>query len=197
MRSFFLFCLLSLHFPLAWAWQGMVEEVIDGDSLKIRHESGRIYDVRLYGVDSPELAQARGIEARSAAKKLVGGKVVDVQVINVDANGTTVAVVAINDQYSLQAFLVGSGMAWVYDGHCNLKLCTQWQSMESQAKSAGRGLWSDPHPVPPWTWREQRHATNRKATTQKPAVKKKRTVRRKKTVKKTPADISASQLENG
>ena len=190
MRVVVLFCLLVLHVPLAFAWQGVVTQVIDGDSLKIRHESGRIYDVRLYGVDSPELAQTNGPEARNAARKLVEGKSVNVQVINVDPNGTAIAVVAINDQYSLQAFLVGSGYAWVYAGHCDLRICTQWQSMEKQARGASRGLWIDPHPVPPWQWREQRHTT-KKVAPKKATVKKRRVVKRKKIVKKAPADISA------
>lgn len=190
-RSLVLFCLLALQAPLALAWHGVVDKVIDGDSLRIRHESGRVYDVRLYGVDAPELPQTNGHEARDAARKLVNGKAVEVQVINVDPNGTTIAVVSINDQYSLQAFLVGSGLAWVYDGHCDLKICNQWRSMQQQAKAANRGLWIDPHPVPPWKWREQSHATT------KPVVKKRRTVQRKKTTvrKKAPADISA-EMQN-
>lgn len=190
-RSLVLFCLLALQAPLALAWHDVVDKVIDGDSLRIRHESGRVYDVRLYGVDAPELPQTNGHEARDAARKLVDGKAVEVQVINVDPNGTTIAVVSINDQYSLQAFLVGSGLAWVYDGHCDLKICNQWRSMQQQAKAANRGLWIDPHPVPPWKWREQSHATT------KPVVKKRRTVQRKKTTvrKKAPADISA-EMQN-
>ena len=177
-RSLVLFCLLALQAPLALAWHGVVDKVIDGDSLRIRHESGRVYDVRLYGVDAPELPQTNGHEARDAARKLVDGKAVE-------------AVVSINDQYSLQAFLVGSGLAWVYDGHCDLKICNQWRSMQQQAKAANRGLWIDPHPVPPWKWREQSHATT------KPVVKKRRTVQRKKTTvrKKAPADISA-EMQN-
>lgn len=192
MRSLLLCCLLLCQVPLAWAWPGLVEQVIDGDSLKIRHVSGQIYDVRLYGVDAPELPQNNGPEARDAAGKLVEGKSVDVQVVNVDPNGTAVAVVSINDQYSLQAFLVGSGYAWVYEGHCDLKICKQWQLMEKQARSAGLGLWSDPHPVSPWKWRQQRHAMEKLANPKKKdTTRKTRGTSRKKTVKKAPADISA------
>ena len=36
-RSWVLFCLLVLQAPFALAWQGVVTQVIDGDSLKIRH----------------------------------------------------------------------------------------------------------------------------------------------------------------
>jgi endonuclease YncB( thermonuclease family) len=27
--------------------------------------------------------------------------------------------------------------------------------IEDEARVAGRGLWSDPHPVPPWEWRRR------------------------------------------
>ena len=68
--------------------------------------------------------------------------------------------------------------------------------METQAKAANRGLWIDPHPVSPWKWRQQRHATG-KATSVKPAtVKKRKTAKRRKTGKKAPADISA-ELQAG
>ena len=197
MRSLLLFCLLVVQVPFAFAWQGMVEQVIDGDTLKVRHENGRIYNVELYGIRSPHLSQPSGPEAKQAAQKLVEGKSVNIQVVNVNPNGSTVGVVAINDQYSLQAFLVGSGMAWVYDGHCDLKMCTQWNAMETQARTAERGLWKDDNPVAPWKWRAS--SKNTATAKKKAAVKRKKTVRHKKTVakpavaKKTPADIAADE----
>ena len=200
MRSFFLFCVLIFQVPFALAWQGVVDQVIDGDFLKVRHESGRLYNVQLYGVRAPYLSQPGGTDAKEAARKLVEGKAVNVQVVNVNPNGTTVAVVAINDQYSMQAFLVGSGMAWVYDGHCDLKMCSQWSAMEQQARTAERGLWKDAHPVAPWKW----HASSRKTTAakKKATVKRRKPVRRKKTVAKpaarnhqTAADVAADELK--
>lgn len=187
-RSFLLFCLLVVQAPFALAWQGVVDKVIDGDSLKIRQDD-RIYDVRLYGVDSPELAQTNGMEARDAARKLVEGKSVDVQAVSVDQNGTTIAVVYVNDQYSLQAFLVGSGWTWVHNDHCRLKICKQWQQMEKQAKAANLGLWIDPHPVPPWKWRMQRHAAAKSGAAKKTAVRK----RRARTAVKAAAPQPAAQ----
>lgn len=196
MRSLLLFCLLIVQIPFAFAWQGVVDQVVDGDSLKVRHENGKIYSVQLYGVRTPQLSQPFGTEAKEAARKLVEGKSVNIQVVNVNPNGSTVGVVAINDQYSLQAFLVGSGMAWVYDGHCDLKMCTQWNAMEQQARTAERGLWKDDNPVAPWKWR----ASSKTAVAKKKAaVKRKKPVRRKKPVakpaveKKTPADISVDE----
>lgn len=201
-RSFLLFCLLVVQAPFALAWQGVVDKVIDGDSLKIRQDD-HIYDIRLYGVDSPELAQKNGMEARDAARKLVEGKSVDVHAVNVDQNGTTIAVIYVNDQYSLQAFLVGSGWTWVYNDHCRLKICKQWQQMEKQAKAAHLGLWTDPHPVPPWKWRMQRHTTVKSGTVRKAAARKRKAkaVRSansqsalQPTVSNTPAPVESSAL---
>lgn len=197
MRSFLLFCVLVFQVPFALAWQGVVDQVVDGDTLKVRHESGKVYNVQLYGVRTPWLSQPGGPEAKDASRKLVGGKSVNVQVVNVNPDGTTVGVVAINDQYSLQAFLVGSGMAWVYDGHCDLKMCTQWNAMEQQARTAERGLWKDPNPVAPWKWRAGSKKTT--AAKKKTVVKRKRPVKRRKPVakaavqKKTAADIAVDE----
>lgn len=196
MRSFLLFCVLIFQVPFALAWQGVVDQVIDGDSLKVRHESGRVYNVQLYGVRAPQLSQPSGLEAKEAARKIVEGKSVNVQVINVNPGGSTVAVVAINDQYSLQAFLVGSGMAWVYDGHCDLKMCTQWNAMEQQARTAGRGLWKDPNPVAPWKWRagsRKTTAAKKKAAVKRKKPVKRKTVRKKAVETKLPADISVDE----
>ena len=197
MRSLLLFCLLAVQIPFAFAWQGVVDHVVDGDTLKVRHENGKIYTVELYGVRSPKLSQPFGTEAKRAAGKLVEGKSVGIRAINVNPNGTTVGVVAINDQYSLQAFLVGSGMAWVYDGHCDLKMCTRWNAMEKQARTAGRGLWKDDNPVAPWKW----HVGSRKtdAAKTKTPVRRKKTAKRKKTLAKpveqdkTAADIAVDE----
>ena len=67
---------LNRIIPFALAWQGVVDQVVDGDSLKIRHESGRVYNVQLYGVRTPQLSQPSGLEAKEAARKLVEGKAV-------------------------------------------------------------------------------------------------------------------------
>lgn len=48
---------------------------------------------------------------------------------------------------------VRAGMAWVYDGYA--KGYGHLYRIQEQAKDAGRGLWSDPHAMPPWEWRKR------------------------------------------
>jgi len=31
------------------------------------------------------------------------------------------------------------------------------EKLEKEARVAKKGLWADPHPVPPWEWRKARH----------------------------------------
>jgi len=45
-----------------YAWTGKVVGVIDGDTVKVLH-NGRQVKIRLYGVDTPEKAQAFGQKA--------------------------------------------------------------------------------------------------------------------------------------
>ena len=87
-------------------------------------------------------------------------------------------------------------MAWVYDGHCDLKMCTQWNAMEQQARTAGRGLWKDPNPVAPWKWRagsKKTTAAKKKAAVKRKKPIKRKTVRKKAVETKLPADISVDE----
>ncbi len=167
MRSVLLACFLVLQMPLAFAeWEGVVEEVVSGDTLKVNYEGG-LYNVRLYGVAAPKLSQPYGAAAKEATSNLVLGRSVDVHRLYADGN-TDVAIVYIHDQYSIQAYLTGAGLAWVHNGACKEDICVRWQSMETQARDASHGLWASANPVPPWNWKTSQ------------TVKKKPVVRKKK-----------------
>ena len=49
--------------------------------------------------------------------------------------------------------LVSQGWAWHYTRYSDHPALAR---AEREARAARRGLWRDPHPTPPWTWR-QRH----------------------------------------
>lgn len=171
MRAFLLACFLALQMPIAFAgWSGVVEEVVSGDTLKVNYEGG-LYNVRLYGVEAPKLNQPYGVTAREATSNLTLGRSVDVHRVYADGN-TDVAIVYVHDQFSIQAYLTGAGLAWVYQAVCKYESCANWQSMQAQAKDAEHGLWASANPVPPWNWKASQ------------TVKKKPVVRKKKPIKK-------------
>ncbi len=151
MKSMLMACFLALQMPFAFAeWSGVVEQVVSGDTIKVNYE-GHLYSVKLYGVAAPKLNQPYGTAAKEATRNLVLGRSVTVNRIYADG-ATDVGVVYVHDQYSVQAYLAGSGLAWVQNSACSYEYCAKWQSMENQARNAGRGLWSRSNPIPPWNW---------------------------------------------
>jgi endonuclease YncB( thermonuclease family) len=141
---------------LAWAWSGEVVGITDGDTITVLN-SKTLKDVkiRLYGIDCPEGGQAFSKRARQFTSKMVYGKVVEVGAITVDHYGRTVSLVYVEGKGVCDE-LIRAGLAWVYYLYCNLPICTEWKDLEAEAKEAKRGLWSDPHAIPPWEFRRKK-----------------------------------------
>ena len=141
---------------LAWAWSGEVVGITDGDTITVLN-SKTLKDVkiRLYGIDCPEGGQAFSKRARQFTSKMVYGKVVEVGAITVDHYGRTVSLVYVEGKGVCDE-LIRAGLAWVYYLYCNLPICTEWKNLEAEAKEAKRGLWSDPHAIPPWEFRRKK-----------------------------------------
>ena len=55
------------------------------------------------------------------------------------------------DGRSMNRELVRQGMAWWFARYAPAD--AELARLESEAKAARRGLWSQPNPVPPWSWR--------------------------------------------
>ncbi len=147
---------LLMIFPcLAWAWSGMVVGVTDGDTIKVMGTHNKQVKIRLYGIDCPEKSQAFGKKAKQFTSKLVFGKVVEVEVMDTDRYGRTVALVAVNKQI-LNEELLKAGLAWVYYQYCHEIICHAWADYQFAAKLDKRGLWRDPDPIPPWEFRRKR-----------------------------------------
>lgn len=136
--------------PLAHCLTGRVVAVHDGDLITILDGSQEQH-IRLNGIDCPEKGQPFGFQARHFTSELALGKDVIVGGWGEDARGWIVGDVYLPDGRSLNQELVKAGLAWwyrLYSGNQTLA------TLEDQARSARRGLWVDPHPVPPWEWRK-------------------------------------------
>jgi endonuclease YncB( thermonuclease family) len=141
---------------LSWAWSGEVVGITDGDTIIVLN-SKTLKDVkiRLYGIDTPEKGQAFGKRAKQFTSKMVFGKVVEVEVMDTDRYGRTVALVAVNKQI-LNEELLKAGYAWVYYQYCHELICHAWADYQFAAKLDKRGLWRDPDPIPPWEFRRKK-----------------------------------------
>jgi micrococcal nuclease len=150
-----LVCLgLAVLLPsLSWAWSGKVVGVTDGDTITVLHE-GRGEKIRLYGIDCPEKRQDFGTKAKEATSALTFGKIVEVEPVDVDRYGRTVALVTVG-RILLNRELIRRGLAWVYIQYCKRPVCDNWRHLEAEAWARKRGLWAEPYPVPPWEFRRQ------------------------------------------
>ena len=109
----------------------------------------------MYGIDTPERGQAFGTKAKKFTSDMVFGEVVEVEPVDTDRYGRTVALVSVFKRL-VNEELVNAGYAWVYTRYCTQPLCERWKLLESEAREAKRGLWADPHAIPPWEFRSER-----------------------------------------
>ena len=138
----------------AAAWEGVVVKVLDGDSIEIKR-NGKIYTIRLYGVDTPEYKQAYSNKAKQFTKRLVNRQKVNVVEKDIDRYGRIVALVESSGQL-VNRELVREGLAWYYPKYCLAQpLCDELKDLERRAKNEGRGLWRDENPVSPMDWKRQ------------------------------------------
>lgn len=139
-----------------------VVSVSDGDSLKVKTESGEIKKIRLGCIDAPETAQPQGTESKANLERLVSeadNKVIGYP-IETDKYGRTVAEV-FTSKGDKERFLneeqVSSGNAYIYRQY--LGKCSNRGALEKAeeiAKSQRNGVWSRNDLVKPWDFRKSK-----------------------------------------
>jgi len=135
--------------------KGRVFQVSDGDTILIQ-TTGRRVEIRLHGIDAPELMQVHGMRAKRFLARLVNGREVRVLMKARDRLRRIIGVVTI-EEINVNMAMIAKGMAWVYRRHIEREPYYEfWKRLERRARIAKRGLWSDPHPVAPWRWRRMR-----------------------------------------
>lgn len=141
-----------------------VVDITDGDTFDVKRSAGGEVTIRLHGVDAPESAQSYGRKATRRARRYIGGKSVRVSVEDVGRYGRAVARITVQGG-DLGAMLIRDGLAWHYEQYA--PNATEYSRLERQARNAGRGLWSQSSPVPPWEWRDRRSGPGETSTEDK------------------------------
>ncbi|WP_374388135.1 thermonuclease family protein [Sandaracinobacter sp.] len=141
----------------ATVFSGTVTRVKDGDSILVhRPDVKRTSEVRLAGIDAPELAQPWGIQSRTALRRMVQDRSVRVEVTDRDAYGRLVGRVW-QGRTHVNAALAAGGNAWAFDRYLKDR---EIRAGQNRARRERRGLWALPpeQRLPPPTWRD-RHPT--------------------------------------
>jgi len=119
------------------------------------------YKIHLAGIDAPERKQPFGKKSKDYLSALVASKDVEVDWSKRDRYGRIVGKVIFEGQ-DVDLAMVRAGYAWwyrKYAGEQNAGDRVLYEEAEDQAKTDRRGLWANPHPVPPWEWRRKKRAS--------------------------------------
>jgi endonuclease YncB( thermonuclease family) len=132
---------------------GRVIAIADGDTLTVLDGAKQRHRIRLAEIDAPEKGQPFGTKARENLGSKVFGKAVRVEVVDVDAYHREVGRIYLGERL-INREMVQDGFAWDYRAYDK---SGEFGGVEADARRHRRGLWADPHPVPPWEWRREKH----------------------------------------
>jgi micrococcal nuclease len=127
-----------------------VISVIDGNTIDVETPSKGRQRVVLAGIDSPELTQQFGEEAKRYLEKKLLQKKVTIILAGKDPQGNNIGVVLMGDD-DLRVELLKEGLAWTMENNSASEL----EPYKTWAKTKGRGLWKQANPTPPWVFRRQ------------------------------------------
>jgi len=146
---FILVAAITFSAALAQAEQYRVVGIVDGDTVKVLSPDNRQMKCRLFGVEAPEKNQAYGQQSKQSLSDLIFQKTVDVNVVDQDQYGRSVCRIFLNG-VDVNKVQVQRGLAWWHRRYSN---DSSYGEAESGAKQQHLGLWADPNPVPPWSFR--------------------------------------------
>jgi endonuclease YncB( thermonuclease family) len=132
-------------------FRAKVVGISDGDTLTVLKADETQAEIRLHGIDAPEVGQDFATRSKQATSELAFGRTVTVRPMSIDRYGRTVAEVVLPDGRSLNRELVRAGIAWWFRSYAPND--RELERLEAEAREARRGLWSQPNPIPPWEWR--------------------------------------------
>lgn len=134
----------------------LVVAIADGDTLTARCGEPGAYEqvkVRIAGIDAPEKAQSFGQRSRQALADLCHRETATIKPSTRDKYGRTVADVQCKGQ-DVAASQVRAGVAWVFDRYS--EGYESLYPLQTGARRAKTGLWSEDAPIAPWDWRQTR-----------------------------------------
>jgi endonuclease YncB( thermonuclease family) len=131
---------------------GKVVAITEGDMLTVL-DSGKVeHKIRLASIDAPEEGQAFGTKAKEALSEKVFDRYVSVALEGVDRYGREIGRITCGKS-DINMQMVREGFAWRYVRYDKRGEFTE---AENEARRLKLGLWADPHPIPPWEFRQQK-----------------------------------------
>ena len=153
---------------------GTVRRVLDGDTAIVQTSPRTRLRCRLVGIDAPEVShrirqggmtpgQPYGPEAKRALEQMALRRPVTAELYGQDRYRRSLCVLFAGGR-NLNLEMVRGGFAWAEPERWSdapPALLRELQAAEQEAWRAARGLWADPNPEPPWTFRRRMRSAGR------------------------------------
>ena len=152
------FLLLKIPNSYSASLEGNVTRIADGDTITIRDANNQKQKIRLMGIDTPELDQPFGLEARDFLVGLIFSQFIIADCPKKDRYKRWICKVWFVD-IEVNKLLVREGWAWWYRAYQQEQLPDDrraYEKAEVLAKQDRVGVWIDDSSVPPWEWRRQK-----------------------------------------
>ncbi len=133
----------------AQAEQHRVVAVSDGDTIRVLSSDRQQIKCRLHGIDAPESHQAYGQVSKTSLSDMVFGKNVTVEILDQDQYGRSVCRIILNG-VDVNKVQLQRGLAWHYSRYSK---DASYAQAERTARQRRLGLWADPNPIAPWSFR--------------------------------------------
>lgn len=139
------------------ALKGKVIKIADGDTLTIVtvDDNPKQHKIRLAEIDTPERGQPYYKQSKQALSELVYNTIVSIEVTTTDRYGRRIGMIFDQDQRWINAVMVRSGHAWVYNRYVQNEILYAYQD---QARLERLGIWSllEVQALEPWKFRQQK-----------------------------------------
>ena len=134
--------------------------ISDGDTVTVLDGLHAQHRIRLAGIDAPEKAQPYGEASKLHLSRMVFGESVRVEYEKHDRYGRIVGRI-LKDGQDAGLEQLRAGLAWHYKQYQREQSRADrsaYAEVENAAQRAHAGLWREPAPLPPWTWRMEQRA---------------------------------------
>ncbi len=131
---------------------GKVIKISDGDTFHMLLSDKTTIKIRLHGIDCPERSQPFYQQARNYLSDLIYNKNIQIIVPYKDQYKRHVAFAFFNG-ISVNEKMLENGFAWHFKRHDKQ---IEWENLEKKARKEKKGIWSDPNPVAPWKYRNNK-----------------------------------------
>ncbi len=166
MTAFIQFFVLAFSLFLAvagqaFAFEGTVVGVADGDTVTVLDAQKTQHKIRLSGIDAPEKAQDYGERSKQNLSNLVFGKKVTIPDTTKDRYGRTISRVLVNGKDAGLEQIKG-GFAWHYKKYQKDQQPSDrvlYAQAQEKSQSARVGLWALANPVEPEAFRRNAGGT--------------------------------------